>query len=377
MSEELVNKLNNLMTRFNKKHKTGQLEPVSKYEIPEVIPTGNAELDNKVLVIGGFPRGRASEVAGQTSSGKSTLILRFIAKCIERGLIVVYAENEDTITYEYGEKCGCPRDKYLILPGSGMSGPEYFERILELIEEEVDVIVIDSLNGLSSLESTVAGLEGRNMNTEQSIPKLTADFARKLQSGWVSKKKPGTKDKPNIVKLSDFKTTLIVINHLMTKLDGTGTQESPMGEKIKFMYSIRLFMTRLSTGKNPERDENGDIIYTRTKFKTNKNKLGPPFREATLFIDNRIGDIVSDSKAIADIAVRKGIIESSGAWITWSEDFKNKLNSETSMLMDPALEDIKKELTELGVDLEKSINGSNKFIELLDTAPILHKYVLG
>src|SRR5438046_10412900 len=50
----------------------------------DVIPTGNILID-RALGVGGFPRGRAVEVFGPESSGKTTLTLTVIAQAPKRG----------------------------------------------------------------------------------------------------------------------------------------------------------------------------------------------------------------------------------------------------------------------------------------------------
>lgn len=372
-----IEKIAALRTRFNKRHGEQTLQPAANFSVPDVIPTGFPEIDNKVLVIGGLPRGRAIEVGGETSAGKSTLVLNMCKQAVDRGLSLVYSDNEGTVTYEYGEKIGLKRDSYLIMPAQGIGGPEYFDQILELIEENTDVVVIDSLFGLQSMEAIEAGMTKNSMYTDQSIPKLTARFARQLLGGWRSKLNPGTDKNPNIVKHNQFGTTLIIVNHLNMATDGSGKKETGQGEKIKFLYTIRLWLERLSVGKDPQRDENGDIIYTRVKISTNKNKLAPPFRKAIMFIDNPNGRFVSDSAALLDLAKRKKIVFQSGAWFKWTESFLEEISKEDLNLFNPSLYKVTQNEEFTAHDKTKSFQGSQGFVDFMQSIPELESYILG
>src|SRR6266704_1962302 len=57
----------------------------SKTVLPvSVISTGSISLDN-ALGVGGFPRGRVTEIFGPESSGKTTLALQVIAEAQKKG----------------------------------------------------------------------------------------------------------------------------------------------------------------------------------------------------------------------------------------------------------------------------------------------------
>ncbi len=83
-------------------------------------------------------------------------------------------------------------------------------------------------------------------------------------------------------------------------------------EKIKFLYSLRLFLERLGRGK--ELDVNGDPIYTRVKLTCEKNKVGVPGRSSIMYVNNKTGHFESDKAAILELATRKGAVVKSGSY---------------------------------------------------------------
>lgn len=86
------------------------------------IPTGFPELD-RVLKIGGLPRGRISEIAGVPTSGMATLALRILAQAQRlsplggRGpdLPAVYLDINQTFDPDYATRCGVDLNRMLLV----------------------------------------------------------------------------------------------------------------------------------------------------------------------------------------------------------------------------------------------------------------------
>jgi recombination protein RecA len=70
-----------------------------------VISTGFSDLD-AALGIGGFPRGRLSELLGMATSGKTTIALRALAQAQVQGDRVGYIDLPSTFDPEYATWCG-------------------------------------------------------------------------------------------------------------------------------------------------------------------------------------------------------------------------------------------------------------------------------
>lgn len=69
------------------------------------IPTGFPALD-KALGIGGLPRGRLSQIAGQPTSGMATLALKLIANAQSQGDAAVYLDVDHALDPHYAARCG-------------------------------------------------------------------------------------------------------------------------------------------------------------------------------------------------------------------------------------------------------------------------------
>ena len=81
--------------------------------VPPHVPTGFPRLD-RVLEIGGLPKGRVCEVLGPTTSGKTTLALTFLAQAQRDGGQVGYIDQAIGIDPGYAHRCGLDLSRLLV-----------------------------------------------------------------------------------------------------------------------------------------------------------------------------------------------------------------------------------------------------------------------
>ncbi len=258
-------------------------------EIP-VVSTSSIGIDVAVGV-GGFPRGRVTEIYGPESSGKTTLALHVVAEAQRAGGIAAYIDAEHALDAIYAEKLGVNIDDLFV------SQPDSGEQALEITESlvrsnAVDVLVIDSVAALTpraelegDMGDSLPGLQARLMS--QALRKLTAVIGRSS-------------------------TCLIFINQIREKIGVMfGSPETTTGGRaLKFYSSVRVDIRRLTQIKDGE-----NIIGNRTKVKIVKNKVAPPFKEAEF--DIMYGEGISRLGEIVDLGVESKVIEKAGAWFSY------------------------------------------------------------
>ncbi|GIX21239.1 MAG: protein RecA [Gammaproteobacteria bacterium] len=253
----------------------------------EVISTGSLALD-VALGIGGLPRGRVVEIYGPESSGKTTLALQSIAQCQKAGGTAAFIDAEHALDPVYAEKLGVNVKELLI------SQPDTGEQALEIADmlvrsNAVDLVVIDSVAALTpkaeiegEMGDSHVGLQARLMS--QALRKLTANIKRS-------------------------NTLVIFINQIRMKIGVMfGNPETTTGgNALKFYASVRLDIRRIGAIKRGD-----EVIGNDTRVRVVKNKLAPPFKEATFEI--LYGEGCSREGELLELGVQHGLVDKSGAW---------------------------------------------------------------
>lgn len=286
--------LEGALKMIEKKYGAGAVMRLGQTETLNVdaIPTGSMRLD-MALGIGGVPKGRIVEIYGPESSGKTTVALSVIAQAQKLGGEAAFIDVEHALDPNYAKALGVNTDDLLV------SQPDSGEQALEIAEAlirsgAIDVIVIDSIAAMTT-RAEIDGDMG-DLHVGQ-LARLMSQAMRKL-TGAISKS--------NCV--------AIFINQIREKIGVMygNPETTPGGRALKFYASVRIEVRKGEVIKS-----NGEIIGALTRCKVVKNKVAPPFKEATF--DMMYGQGISRTGEVLDMAVELDIIKKGGSWFSYND----------------------------------------------------------
>lgn len=311
--DEKLKLLKETINLIEKTHGKGAImrlgdQPVQTYD---VISTGSISLDY-ALGIGGVPRGRIIEIFGPESSGKTTTCLHIIAEAQKNGGIAALIDAEHAFDINYAKRLGVDTENLIL------AQPDFGEQALEILDSlirsnAIDVIVIDSVAALVPR----AEIEGEMGDAHMAVQaRLMSQALRKIT---------GVTSKSN--------TCVIFTNQLRSKIGVVfGNPETTTGgNALKFYASVRLDIRRIGAIK-----EGNDIVGSRVKVKVVKSKVAPPFKEVEF--DILFNEGISKTGELIDLGIEHGIIQKSGAWLTYDGDrFQGREQLKTKLKEDPEL----------------------------------------
>ena len=282
--------LQRVIAQIEKQYGQGAIMQMDEqhYARIEGIPTGSLSLD---IALGGsgIPRGRATELFGPESSGKTTLALHVVASAQRAGGVAAFIDAEHALDTTWAKRLGVDVSSLLV------SQPDTGEQALDITEmlirsNSVDVIVVDSVAALTP----AAEIQGEMGDIHIGLQaRLMSQAMRKL-AGIINKSK----------------TALIFINQIRMKIGVMfgNPETTPGGRALKFYSSVRLDVRRMATIK-----DTGNAIGTRVRARVVKNKIAPPFRDAEFDIMFDKG--ISYEGDLLDLGAACGVVEKSGAWL--------------------------------------------------------------
>ncbi len=278
----------------------------------DVIPTGALSLDI-ALGVGGLPRGRVVEIYGQEGSGKTTLMLHFLAEAQKCGGTAAFIDAEHAFARDYAAHLGIDLDTLLV------SQPDTGEQALEICDAlvrsgAVDAVVIDSVAALVP----AAELEGDMGDAHVGLQaRLMSQALRKLAGS-----------------VSQANATVVFINQIREKIGVMfgNPETTPGGRALKFWASVRLELRRAESLKRGT-----DVIGNRVSVKVVKNKVAPPFKKCEF--DIIYGEGISRYGCVLDEALELGLVEKSGSWFNYGEERlgQGRENVVDMLAADPAL----------------------------------------
>jgi recombination protein RecA len=299
-------------------------------EVKDWIPTGSRWLDSIICKgkMGGIPVGKITEIAGQSSVGKSYLAVQIAVEAQKQGKFVVYYDAESAIDPKFLTDAGVDMNKDFIYVQAVS-----VETVLTAIEDMIDnfgdqqkiLFIWDSIAATSAEKD----LEG--------------DF--NPQSSMAVKPRIFSKAFPKLmIPLANGQHTLLLINQLKTNITNNMAEaltrpfKAPGGMAIEYFCSLRIWLTSRRAKASYVNDDTGRRVGSEVKAKIEKSRFGTQGRIATFQI--RWGDHVGvmDEESWLEVIKKSSYYKNAGGWCVLnhggkehkfrSADWKEKLRDD-------------------------------------------------
>ena len=288
---------------LNKKFGDNYINTNNTAEALPRISTGVFALD--IAIGGGMPFKKVMTVAGEYSSGKTTVALLTAAQFQKAGKKVVFIDTDHGLDTQWAQKLGVDISQMTIIQ------PDYIEQVSDTIETllmtgEIGLIIFDSVANTPSKSELDESCEQDSMG---GIGKAMARMMRKITK-----------------RLQHTDSSVIIINQLRDKIGGYGHLEyMPGGRALKFQSDIIVWLR--PSNWIPETGE--PRIGKTSKFRVNKNRTAPPLitGEFDIYFEGK----VDNNKAIVNEALAKGICFKSGGWF-WYSDKNHKTQGKDNFI---------------------------------------------
>lgn len=317
--------LNNALSMIEKQFGKGSIMKLGDKEGGmDVQTTSSGSLGLDIALGGGYAKGRIVEIYGPESSWKTTLTLHAIAEVQKAGGTAAFIDAEHALDPSYARKVGVDTDNLVI------AQPDYGEQALEIVDSlvrsgAVDLIIVDSVAALTPKAEIEGDMGDSHMGLQA---RLMSQALRKI-TGVINKSG----------------TTVIFINQIRMKIWVMfGSPETTTGgNALKFYASQRLDIRRkakIESGTALEKEVNGNL----TLVKVIKNKVAPPFREASFDVMYNQG--ISKVGEILDIGVQLEVVKKAGAFYSYGDTRlgQGRENAKTFLSENP---EIAKEIEEV------------------------------
>lgn len=282
------------MEKLEEKYGKGTIQSFddkSTFDRVEGISTGSIGLD-RATGIGGFPKGRMSEIYGPEASGKTTIATHALISAQKTDPRDVLIEDvEHAFDFPYAIDLGLDPSRVKFCQ------PSFGEMAFDIAKE----LLKTGLYSACLFDGIAAAIpkEQHEGETGQSrMARLAALMSMEL---------------PKLVPIvSRANTAMIFTNQLRANVGGYGAPLQPAGgNAMKFYASIIM-----SVWKTAEKDK----LRNKTTAKVEKNKCASPHQEAEFYVDWGIG--VNQTNEILDMAIDQDIIKLNGSWYTMEDESK-------------------------------------------------------
>lgn len=271
----------------------------------DFIKTPSLDL-NRILsgnLFKGIPNRNLVGIVGPEHTMKSSFMILCMAEAIKHGYTPIIIDTEGGVKDDFCKRWGLDLSKTLYIYTPWISK---IQSVLATIKSSGDkklIIGLDSVGGIDKLGSYESALDDDPKADQGQLQRQIRSMLKLMLNICIEQESIG-----------------IVTSHFYSR-----PGRVPMPDEISGGKAMRLFPSiQIMLKKTPIKDADKKITGNEITALTVKNRVYPPFQEATICIDYMKG--IQQYAGILDLAVTAGLVEKSGSWYSYGD---NKLGQGT------------------------------------------------
>ena len=295
----------------------------------DFIKTPSLDL-NRILsgnLFKGIPNRNLVGIVGPEHTMKSSFMILCMAEAIKQGYTPVIIDTEGGVKDEFCKRWGLDLSKVLYIYTPWISKIQSVLATLKDSGQKKLIIGLDSVGGIDKIGSYESALKDDPKADQGQLQRQIRSMLKLMLNVCMEQDSIG-----------------ICTSHLYSR-----PGLIPMPDEISGGHAMKLFPSiQILLKKTTIKDANKKITGNEITATTVKNRLYPPFQQATVCIDYMKG--IQPYAGIIDLGLKAGLITQSGAWFAYKgENIGHGMEKATA-----AIGDIPQFLEEINVWLENT-----------------------
>lgn len=283
----------------------------------------------------GVPSGHLLEFFGSPGSGKTMLALHILKSCQEQDGMAILIDVEGSFDADFATQVGVDLENLFIFKptmekkekGGGVD--EFFPLTYEDVFNRIEQVLIEvrKLHGpdfpccivWDSLGATNTNKDlGISSTKAGGSPIADRGLKAKTLRQWLTRIRP---------RVNASNTLLLVLNHVIANIPSNPMMHvakheiSPGGGAPKFHSQVRLRFTKTGAKSSKLLDSNNKIIGEKLHIEVEKNRVGPPYRKASIdFFFEKDGGVKLDYySGYMEYLIQEGVVDTkTSGWVKYT-----------------------------------------------------------
>lgn len=245
----------------------------------------------------GIPNRNLVGIVGPEHAGKSSFMILCMAEAITKGYTPVIIDTEGGVKDEFCSRWGLDLSKVLYIYTPWINKIQSVLASLKDSGEKKLIIGLDSVGGIDKIGSYESALKDDPKADQGQLQKQIRSMLKLMLNICIEQESIG-----------------IVTSHFYSRPGLIPLPDEISGGKAMRLFPSIQIMLKKALIKDADKNITGNEITASTL----KNRVYPPFQEATINIDYQKG--IQPYAGILDLCLTAGIVEKAGSWYSYRGD---------------------------------------------------------